>query len=106
MFKAIKRKIAEFYLLDQYYNARKHLEVNAASRDHADIEKICERIRCAGIAYASAKFLSYCKDGSFSEECYFVNNSFSGSPKGFSRYNDFVKELEVYITNVCNRRLN
>lgn len=106
MLKTIKRRIATFYLLDQYYNARKYLEVNIKSRDSDDIEEICERVRCAGIAYASAEFLLYYKDGSFSEECYCINNSFTGSLEGFSRYNDFVKDIEVYIANVRNSVIN
>lgn len=73
MLKAIKREVATYYLLNQYYNARKYLEVNIRSRNRNDIDEICERVRCAGIAYASAAFLSYNKDGSFSEECYFIN---------------------------------
>lgn len=102
MLKAIKREVATYYLLNQYYNARKYLEVNIRSRNRNDIDEICERVRCAGIAYASAAFLSYNKDCSFTEECYFINNSFTGTPKGFSRYNDFIKDMEDYITNIRN----
>ena len=106
MLKTIKRKIATYYLLNQYYNARKYLEVNISSRSSKDIEEICERVRCAGIAYASADFLTYYKDGSFSEECYCINNSFTGSPEGFSRYNDFIHDIEEYITNMRNSVVN
>lgn len=102
MFKAIKRKIATYYLFNQYYNARNYLEVNIRNRRSTDIENICTRVRCAGVAYASADYLTYYKDGSFSEECYCKNNPLTGAPELFSRYNDFIKDLEEYIDNIRN----
>ena len=88
---------------DSNYDYNKIFKWNSDSRAK---EEICECVRCAGIAYASADFLSYYKDGSFSEECYFINNSFTGSPEGFRRYNNLIHDIEEYITNMRNSVVN
>ena len=105
MFKIIKKQITKYYLLEQYFNAKKYLEINIQRNTGEDIDLMCEHVRYAGIAYASAEFNEYSKKGSFTEECFCRNNGITGEPESYSRFQEFLRETDEYIASIMKKKL-
>lgn len=98
----IERKIACKYLRKQYERAKKWLG-NETKNDNSvdELNKICERVRRAGIAYAQARYCVFTKYG-YGEN---VINRINGSNKVIitSQYKEFVDEIEKNISAILNQ---
>lgn len=107
----IKRKIACNYLLNQYRNAKKYLELCLNNNLCVErIDDICNRVKRAGIAYAQAKYCFFEENGIYENGIY--SEDFIGTLNDdnivtcFAEYKNFIDKMENYIKQTVNNSKN